>query len=131
MSLATWKAEFYPVEAHKCPKEQAVEHSLRKWRGMRADALARHDVTADCGKLKLRAADGHLCIDCSSCALCEHYVFDGCKKCPLARSRGGWACDSRMPSEHLSPFVYWRDEFTPEPMIAALEAVAASKGGAA
>lgn len=129
MSLATWKAEFYPLEAGECPKDQAVEHSLRKWKGLRAEALVRHDVTADCGQLKLRAADGYLSTDCSSCALCAHFL--PCKECPLARSRKGTPCDSRMPGEHMSPFVSWRDEFTPEPMIAALEAAANLEGGAA
>lgn len=41
MSLAAWKAEHYPVDAANVPAEEAVAHSLRKWRGLRPRVLER------------------------------------------------------------------------------------------
>ena len=32
MSIATWIGEFYPVRAQECPKEDALRHSILKWR---------------------------------------------------------------------------------------------------
>lgn len=39
MSLKTWKLEFYPVEASTVSKEDALDHSLRKWEGLTEENL--------------------------------------------------------------------------------------------
>jgi hypothetical protein len=42
MSLASWKAEFYPTPASRIKTVLgAVKHSLRKWKGLRTVALKR------------------------------------------------------------------------------------------
>ena len=35
MSLKSWKAEFYPVTASRVSKKNALEHSLKKWEGLK------------------------------------------------------------------------------------------------
>lgn len=116
MSLETWKAEFYPVEAISVPEDQAVEHSLQKWYGLRKENLKRHgvrhtgvNITDDAGKQL--AINGH------SCALCRHHPE--CTGCPLVRVHGV-PCDEDgdMP---LSPYVRFIDAGDPEPMIEILE----------
>ncbi len=47
MSLATWKAEFYPFTAEKCAAEfpeEALDHSIRKWEGLSPENLKKHGV---------------------------------------------------------------------------------------
>ena len=46
MSLKTWKKEFYPISASRVRKDAiaAIEHSLRKWRGLTKDQMKRHGV---------------------------------------------------------------------------------------
>jgi hypothetical protein len=128
MSLDTWKVEFYPTPACDCSAEDAIEHSLRKWRGLRGEALARHGlVRVDNGF----AEPGGGCwfyVSASSCALCEHFYSEDeegneprCAKCPLAIARGGFPCDDEQPGEADSPWVVWTADDDPEPMIAALE----------
>ena len=34
----------YPVDAKDCPKGREVEHSLRKWRGLRREVLDEHGL---------------------------------------------------------------------------------------
>lgn len=126
MSIETWKAEFYPVEAGEVPAEHAVEHSLQKWIGLRPENLAKHGLyyeTHTVIPLSGRMKDGYLSINSSTCALCELYSnersfvdYEQCAKCPLARSRGGVPCDNARPDEEVSPY----HARSPEPMIAAL-----------
>lgn len=102
MSLQTWMDEFYPVEADKVPKDQAVQHSLTKWIGLRAENMERHGVYMRLGELREKGSGkcDVLDIDATSCALCHHHfvseVMAGkkCKTCPLAQVRNGYACDS-------------------------------------
>jgi hypothetical protein len=131
MSLDTWKAEFYPITAKECPVEQAIEHSLRKWLGLRPEALQQHGVRITCGNLANETGDGRIfLISSSSCALCAlHYAEDDdqpCASCPLAISRGGASCDGLAKGEKVAPWWVWGDEKDHEPMIAALEKAAAS-----
>lgn len=131
MTLSTWKTEFYPTEASECSKEDAIEHSLRKWRGLRKEALERHGLYFDTYDYVVVDDDGgyHFTVDASSCALCEHFLAeesdswdeDRCKACPLSKSRSGISCDDTMNSEKSSPWHAWLDKTDPEPMIAALE----------
>ena len=114
MSLATWKAEFYPIDAEDVPAEEAVAHSLQKWVGLRSANLEKHGVLHYLGKLY----EGHYVfyIDEESCALCQHYwSANVCKRCPLNHVLGH-DCVSGNPS----PYDEFIDRDNPEPMITAL-----------
>ena len=141
MSLKTWKAEFYPKPPRKrMTKREAIEHSLRKWKGLRGKALQRHkvaisvDAVIDARDLDLVVREQDcLEIDMDSCALCAKYFNEegysflseedsSCDKCPLAKLLGT-SCDNRG-----GPYRTWRDTGDPEPMIRALKALLASCG---
>lgn len=110
MSIETWKAEFLPVPAEEVPEEEAVAHSLRKWKGLRPENLAEHDLIAT-PRYILDQEGREECV--SRCALCKHY---DCIACPLAQTLG----DSCVGGSK-SPWYIWFDDRDPEPMIQALE----------
>lgn len=124
MSLESWKAEFYPVPAADCPKEEAIAHSLRKWRGLRPEALKRHDVLISINRHVVDEEARYIFfVSAATCALCAHYYDEAkeelaCDTCPLAKSLGA-PCD-RDRGDTTSPWWAWGD-LNPEPMIAALE----------
>ena len=143
MSLETWKKEFYPVEADS-PEAQAsaraaIEHSLRKWRGLRPEALLKHEVRLegpynkevvdDCAD----AEDESQFISSRSCALCIRFDdADGnCDGCPIVKV-SGMACDLKDEDERgpdasaWEMYIYYAD---PEPMIAQLEKALALVSG--
>lgn len=35
MSIDSWKAEFYPTDAIDTRRDEAIQHTLRKWKGNR------------------------------------------------------------------------------------------------
>jgi hypothetical protein len=135
MSLETWKAEFYPIEADQCPIDQAVAHSLLKWQGLTAENLAKHGVERHANSSRIGSGDAFLWIGSDSCALCHHFHTDDpeedeygdesyCRECPLANIRGGFACDNRRfdePGEFLEAESPWHefagDNKDPQPMI--------------
>lgn len=134
MSIESWKAEFYPIPAEDCPKEQAITHSLRKWEGLRKDALGRHAIGLTDSGFLIGGDRTIFLVNASSCALCEHFYNEAnedepCANCPLAIARGGFACDCEKPCEHNSPWAAWQYNkwHDPEPMIAALKAALASQ----
>ena len=119
MSLETWKQEFYPIPAGEVPVDQAAEHSLRKWIGLRPENLTRHGVSSYGRSLIDDERQDLLAIDGESCALCVHHLdnFAGCPRCPLCLHLGG-PCDLKGQPYHV--FLHTGD---PKPMIAALQAV--------
>lgn len=108
MSLETWKAECYPVEAKDCPKGKhlCLAHSLRKWIGLKPDALKKHGVFVN-DRSNLECEASIFPIDASTCALCKQYDPSDCYQCPL---------DSCVES-----FGAWDLNHDPEPMIAQIE----------
>lgn len=133
MSLESWKEEFYPVEASKCSREEALNHSLLKWSGLKKENLDKHGLTFLMGDIlygDLRT--GQLFqIDASTCALCYHHRCENedeelCATCPLSIARGGASCDRFLPDEHRTPFGRWCGKADPIPM---LEVMAAAKEG--
>lgn len=130
VGIETWKAEFYPVGADECPHDQALSHSLQKWRGLRHDALMAHGLTTTSGG-DLKSGGVVFRVDASTCALCE--AHPRCDGCPLFESRGEVSCDFQTEREEEankpSPFEAWQTDQDPEPMIAALLAAAPSNGG--
>jgi hypothetical protein len=53
MSIETWKAEYYPCDADSDEAQAApAAHGLRKWYGLRPEAIARHGLVLECGYLR-------------------------------------------------------------------------------
>lgn len=95
MSLATWKAEFYPIDANKVPADRALAHSLRKWVGLMPKALEKHGLHAygrtvvEQGWLE---SEGTIAIDADTCALCVHYISSTCECCPIKTTANRCRC---------------------------------------
>jgi len=138
VSLETWKAEFYPKAAADTTPEEALAHSIRKWEGLRADALARHGVTQRGSWLCGEELELSFIVACSSCALCYHYmaepldddgdetdeadvisrVSDACEGCPLYEARGGVACDVMDDvDDRRDPYNAYASHGDPVPML--------------
>lgn len=90
MSLATWMAEFYPVDADTVPKDDNLKllaHSLRKWIGLMPKALEKHGVRVLRGVVQNMDYSGglpFLPISAATCALCRAYTGCGdCGDCPI------------------------------------------------
>lgn len=122
MSIESWKAEFYPVEASEVPKEQAVAHSLKKWEGLRIHNLQRHGMFKD-GYTFLRNLNerGKFYVNADTCALCKYHLDNSCPNCPLSQVRGDCPCDTDRGGESCSPYDMWTQHNNPEPMIDWLE----------
>ncbi len=122
MSLESWKQLYYPITAEKAAKlspHGIIKHSLTKWRGLRPEVLAEHELRIEFSWIKDKTAD-NLPITGQSCSLCEkHYDYskdesDSCSSCPLAQlGASGTDC--------FTEYRHWRDTRDPEPMIALLE----------
>ena len=108
MSLASWKAEFYPIPASRVKKRDALAHSLRKWQGLTRVALKHHGVKSKWGELSGERGERAFVIDGHSCALCHYYsALDSelhCVRCPLYIIRGGVSCDCLRPAEECCPY---------------------------
>lgn len=118
MSLKSWLDEFYPVSASEVSKEDALEHSIQKWKGLLPENLKKHNVTyrweevQSCDEMETTVP---LPITASSCALCQHW-YDGeyaCPECPLVKA--GHICCEDLGSA-------WRDRYNnPARMVEELE----------
>ena len=124
MSLQTWEEEFYPESAEEAAERgeaAAVEHSLRKWEGLRYENLNRHQMWASSALAREFNTGRGLELSGETCALCELCLRAGagesCRICPLFKARGGSACDRRKFDETESPWNSWTDDRDPEPMI--------------
>lgn len=105
MSLEIWKAKYYPAPAAEVSKEDALEHSIRKWQGLKATILKRHGLKYKWTSKSIVDAQGNkLIISISSCALCLHFAKGpgSCPECPLAIARSGVSCDYTTNEELLS-----------------------------
>lgn len=127
MSLATWKAEFYPVEAKDVKPEDALDHSIRKWEGLRVQSLRKHGLKKENHGLATAMGDRSGCLflpASQNCALCAHYkgADRKCQGCPLAQSRGGLRCDVARTShgETISPWHAWAVRGVSRHMLVAL-----------
>ena len=117
MSKKSWKEEFYPISAMQIamdtlhePKRSLdrvlLEHSIRKWTGIRPTNLAKHNIRYSLP----------ISVDASSCSLCRVYYTHGndCDGCPLMTKHG--PCDREN-----GPFQSAMRKNDPEPMIKALK----------
>ena len=139
MSLETWKKEFYPVEADSLEAQAstrtAIEHSLRKWRGLRPEALLKHEVRLE-GPYNKEVVDD--CADAEngprfllgnqSCALCLYITDYTCEACPIFNVSGA-ACDPAENSDEVTAWEVYVHDADPEPMIAQLEKALALVSG--
>jgi hypothetical protein len=120
MSLQEWKLKFYPRPASLVYVNDAINHSLTKWRGLRPEQLKKFNITVSSGILQ-----DELCnifqIDYKTCALCEYYYHNFTCDCPLAITRKGTPCDKRLPDEIYSPYYRFIKNDDPELMIKWLE----------
>lgn len=141
MSIATWEAEFYPTEAEKTRREDALTHSLRKWEGLKKENLDKHGLSIVHGAIAEEGYDKtkspftgdnpehSLRMHSGNCALCHHYEYPGwdystvskCKPCPLYQARGGRRCDVPRSDESESSWHHLTRFNDPMPMIAWLE----------
>lgn len=148
MSVATWRAAFYPdtaqafVERAKrvglstdTMQRVAIEHSLSKWTGLLGSSLKAHGVYFDPYSTLLREGtyatndddDAGVEIAGESCALCALSAARTglvgsaiCRVCPLALSRDGKPCVDVTDDEELSPWETFQELHDPKPMIRAL-----------
>lgn len=117
MSIKSWKEEFYPVSAMQVardtPREPKrsldralLEHSIKKWIGLRSTNIDKHGIRYGVP----------IVIDASSCSLCRVYYTHGndCDGCPLMTKQG--PCDREN-----GPFRSSMRNGEPEPMIRALK----------
>ncbi len=115
MSLETWKAEFYPVEA---ASEEAladpIRHSLVKWTGLLQENLNKHAVFVSEHMLK-EGGGGWLPISSATCALCVTYEEICCNGCPLDMANK--TCVTGVNN----PWSIWVEDGDPKPMIEALK----------
>lgn len=132
MSLQTWIEEFYPVDAQAVANTNdvmaMVEHSIKKWEGLRLENLMKHKV--------ILASDGvydsydnifttgpGFRFSGESCALCRQFCNYGnpktfdirCSRCPLQQT-----LHERCDVGRSSPWLQWVMQGNPEPMIASL-----------
>ena len=132
MSLQTWMDEFYPTPAQKFPTElEAVEHSLRKWKGLTRENLEKHGVIHR--GWNIRDDNGTILkIDSSTCALCQQHIIDkeyfaNCDKCILKKVNVSkfdgehYGCDSAMPEKDFTTYYEFIKNNNPQPMIELLE----------
>lgn len=114
MSLKSWRAEFYPVDATEVSTKDALEHSIQKWKGLLPANLEKHYVIHYDNEVVDPSGDS-LDIDSTSCALCHHW-WDGhfyCPQCPLVKA--GFRCCNLQGSA-------WRERYdNPERMVSELE----------
>ncbi len=130
MSMETWKAEFYPVDAWKVPEDEAVAHSLQKWIGLRLENLEKHDVEL-APNFRVVHEPGTtigLGINDDTCALCFHHYHESqdgtpiCSGCPL-KKHTGLACG--FAESAWEDFVHYGSV---NPMIEALHGALVKEG---
>lgn len=122
MSVQTWESEFYPSPADEASgsEREALDHSLRKWIGLRPENLERHGLR----RFDRKLTDGlyRFDVDSTSCALCERHSMV-CDTCSLTEANGGFSCDGidcrgleegEEGPDHYGEFLISGD---PEPMI--------------
>lgn len=135
MSAETWRAKYYPKPASAFVEEGnpefldmkgALEHSLRKWEGLRegnmeeecVDAVSTGIYEDATGAVVVRVTMEY----CALCLVAEHINGECnatmCGHCPIHKALG-MACDD-LHSGDISPWHTFLHSRDPEPMIDAL-----------
>ena len=122
MSLNSWKQEFYQGRIKTAAKDPitATQHSLKKWKGLKAKNLEKHGLKPSYGNIVNPDTDRAFSIDAGSCALCVSTKTrwdDGvvCSMCPIHQATGD-KCDGGG-----SPYIMWIKNHDPKPMIQLLK----------
>jgi len=135
MSFESWKKEFYGDMGEACnsgDRRKIVEHSLRKWRGLSLENLAKHGVRYDGYYVGVNPGgmheEDHLPINSESCSLCDAFWesesrtgpgVSGCRRCPIVLATGG-TCHAAF-GEATAPDDDYEAEISITPMIQLLE----------
>ena len=114
-----WLKKFYPKEARDTSKKEALDHSLRKWRGLRV--LREYSLYKQNNNVITVKGDHTLIIvDGITCALCCHH--SNCSSCPLPAVHDNTPCDKMALGELVSPYrAFTQASSDTEPMIKLLE----------
>lgn len=116
-----WLRKYYPVPAKRmkrASKIAAIEHSLRKWLGLRV--IKKYGIRKiDNALIDNTTRQAILDVNFSTCSLCVKYFDVICSKCPLAQVRNGIPCDKPMVSgtKIANPYASFIIKDNPEPMI--------------
>jgi hypothetical protein len=140
-TLESWKKRYYPIAAKDCPEEDALEHSIQKWEGLRQGVLQEYGLHRDASGLSLTVADSlgnKLAINDQTCALCYHYTENNeeidCLRCPLRAEKVRRRQDpDAFADDTLScdrEYSIWAAISNPIPMIELLRAAAEWDGEA-
>jgi len=138
-----WLKKHYPVSAFDLANSGAddkelLQHALAKWQGITWEELDKADLInnrGDIGYYEEGEFVEILSINTYSCTMCCKYIdlaskhkrdekghVLGCMDCPIAKARGGYACD--VPGYHDeedSPWTTWQLTGNPRLMIEAIE----------
>ncbi len=118
-TFTQWLKRYYPVPAGKMSAEDAVEHSLLKWRGIAA--RRGYSITVDETYGDLHSGQKSLAVDNTTCALCASFWSISretpCERCPLYKARNDTPCYMRMDSEDSSPYDDWVLRSQAKPMV--------------
>lgn len=132
MSIVTWRKEFCPTPAKKMVEaglEQAIEHSLVKWKGLRETNLAKHGLRrskfSSWAVIDDNTGISHTVASARQCALCAKFLAAKCAGCPLNKYGATRSTQSEGCNVVYSQWTYKSD---PEPMIMALETALARHG---
>lgn len=129
MSIQSWKKEFYDIPASDAAGSdlEAVEHSIKKWKGLTLRNLSKHGLMKERGRQTIKeGVNGEaFWVSASSCALCVKHLAvaigdEDCGNCPLSEVRG-IRCDHMRLHEITSPYGDWMDKSDPGRMIRWLE----------
>ena len=120
--LKSWMKEFYPIPADKVTqKREALRHSIRKWRGLLPENLAKHKVKCVNGDVVDRDLKS-FAIDTESCALCCLYLAHNCVTRPACS-----ACPIKQVTGRtcLAAYADWECTGDPTPMLKILRSTLA------
>lgn len=124
MSIKTWKKEFYPIPANETSKEDAVKHSLQKWKGLLPENLIKHRLHLSKGNsyvIQEYKAHRFYVVSTDTCSLCHHFkIGENCSNCPL-NTLMGESCSVDFDKANITNnYAVFATTGDPKPMIEAL-----------
>lgn len=125
MSLESWKAEFYPKNAHQFSTEsdkKCIKAAIKKWKGAFPENCAKHNVRYVEHSIIDIKSNEELEFDDDACTLCVKYFEAFCYRnnstgivhCPIIRLQG-IPCDKAPASGEAS--TYDKSKNDPEPIL--------------
>lgn len=138
LGVQLWLDTYYPITADRMygvignNNLLLLQAAIRKWKGLDEETLAAHGIRRSRYKLMYtHAKTGKSCtllkINCSSCTLCQAYVYavayetNECVECPLYQIRDNTRCDERNSTvcddDYYAPYEKWLDTGETEAML--------------